>query len=129
MLVLETELKKTEIYPEFRPTNKKIIMRKKLFYSVFFALAFIVSACGGKTDVVDSGTYEGTIKEVEAEKTEIYVETSDGKTLELYFTDETKLTQDREEKPFSSLTEGQKVEVTVEKVGKRLDPKSVKILE
>lgn len=89
----------------------------------------MVSACGGKTDVVDSGTYEGTIKEVEAEKTEIYVETSDGKTLELYFTDETKLTQDGEEAQFSSLTEGQKVEVTVEKVGKRLDPKSVKILE
>jgi len=104
-------------------------MKKKLFYSAIIILTFMVSACGGKTDVVDSGTYEGTIKEVEAEKTEIYVETSDGKTLELYFTDETKLTQDGEEAQLSSLTEGQKVEVTVEKVGKRLDPKSVKILE
>ncbi|MBN1116381.1 MAG: hypothetical protein JXA77_04225 [Bacteroidales bacterium] len=104
-------------------------MKKRLFYSFLFVLAIMFSACGGKTDVVDSGTYEGTIKKVEAEKTEIYVETSDEKTLELYFNDETKLTQSGAEVPFSTLEEGQKVEVTVEKVGKRLDPKSVKILE
>ncbi|WP_291859166.1 hypothetical protein [Marinilabilia sp.] len=104
-------------------------MKKTLFYSFFFVMAFMLSACGGKTNVVDSGTYEGTIKEVEAEKTEIYVETSDEKTLELYFTEETKLTQNGTEVPFSTLEEGQKVEVTVEKVGKRLDPKSIKILE
>jgi len=104
-------------------------MKKTLFYSLFIVMALMVGACGGKTDVVDSGTYDGTIKKVEAEKTEIYVETSDEKTLELYFTDETKLTQNGSEVPFSTLEKGQKVEVTVEKVGKRLDPKAVKILE
>lgn len=86
-------------------------------------------ACGGGTDVVDSGTYSGKIKKVEAEKTEIYVTLDDGKTLELYFTDETSLTQNGQDVDFSTLKKDQKVEVTVEKVGKRLDPVSVKIRE
>lgn len=87
-------------------------------------------ACGGgDTDVVESGTYQGTIKEVEAEKTEIYVETEDNKTLELYFTESTTLTRNGENVDFSSLSTGQKVEVEVEKVGQRLDPISVEILE
>jgi len=104
-------------------------MKRAVFFSSLVAVAFLTASCGGKTDTVDSGTYEGTIKEVEAEKTEIYVETEDGKTLELYFTDETELTRDGEKVEFSSLAEDQKVEVEVEKTGKRLDPLSVKILE
>lgn len=79
--------------------------------------------------MVDSGTYSGKIKKVEAEKTEIYVTLDDGKTLELYFTDETSLTQNGQDVDFSTLKKDQKVEVTVEKVGKRLDPVSVKIRE
>lgn len=86
-------------------------------------------ACGENTDVVESGTYQGTIKEVEPSKTEIYVETEDDKTLELYFTDETELTRNGSTAQFSELEEGQRVEVEVEKVGKRLDPISVRILE
>jgi len=92
-------------------------------------LIVALNACGGETDVVESGTYQGTIKEVEAEKSEIYVETTDNKTLELYFTETTTLTQAGETVEFSALEEGQKVEVEVEKVGKRLDPISVKIVE
>lgn len=92
-------------------------------------LFFLAFACGENTEVVDSGTYQGTVKEVEASKTEIYVETSDNKTLELYFTDETELTRNGNPVEFSELEEGQSVEVEVEKVGKRLDPISVKILE
>jgi len=84
-------------------------------------------ACGDSTDVVESGTYTGKIIEVEADKSEIYVKTDDGKTLELYFIEDTKLTQNGEEVPFSALEEDQTVEVEVEKVGKRLDPLSVKI--
>lgn len=84
-------------------------------------------ACGKTTDVVESGTYQGTITEVEADKSEIYVKTDDGKTLELYFTDETTLTQNDEAVEFSVLKVDQSVEVEVEKVGKRLDPISVKI--
>lgn len=94
------------------------------------SLLFVLVACGESTDVVESGTYEGKIKKVEAGKEEIYVETSDGKTLELYFVDDkTELTKGGETVDFSVLEKGQKVEVEVEKVGKRLDPLTVKILE
>lgn len=86
-------------------------------------------ACEESTDVVESGTYQGTIDEVEAEKTEIYVKTADNKRLELYFTDSTKLTQAGSTVPFEQLKEGGKVEVEVKKVGKRLNPIAVKILE
>jgi len=104
-------------------------MKRFAFISFITTVLITIAACGHKTDVVDSGTYKGTIKEVEAEKTEIYVETEDGKTLELYFTDETKLTRGSEKTDFETLEDGQKVEVTVEKVGKRLDPLTVKVLE
>jgi len=104
---------------------------KKLFLKAFSIIAVLtlIIACGEKTDVVESGTYEGTVKKVEAEKTEIYVETVDGKTLELYFTDTTTLTRNGETVDFSTLQANQKVEVQVEKVGNRLDPISVEIQE
>jgi len=86
-------------------------------------------SCGQKTDVVESGTYQGVIEEVEPEKTEIYVKTTDDKVLELYFTDSTALTRNGETVPFDQLQKGGKVEVQVEKVGQRLDPVSVTILE
>lgn len=103
-------------------------MKKTLFSLTIIATLFLFS-CGQSTDVVDTGTYEGTIDEVEPEKTEIYVETDDGKTLELYFTDATTLTQDGVDVEFSQLEEGQRVEVEVERIGKRLDPIAVRILE
>ena len=95
---------------------------------VVFSIISAFAACSG-TDVVDSGTYQGTVDKVEAEKTEIYVETDDNKRLELYFNDETQLTQNNQEVPFSSLEKGQRVSVTIEKTGQRLDPISVEILE
>lgn len=101
---------------------------KFLTLAVFFVI-MVLSSCGGKTDVVDSGTYTGEIKKVEPEKTEIYVTIEDEKELELYFTDETTLTRNGNDVEFSELSEGQKVEVEVEKVGKRLDPISVKIID
>lgn len=101
----------------------------KLKALAILALTLIFTSCGESTDVVESGTYQGNIKEVEAEKTEIYVTTDDDKTLELYFTDQTRLTRNGETVDFSTLEEGQRVEVEVEKVGQRLDPVSVTILE
>ena len=98
------------------------------FLTLAFALTVLIS-CGEKTDVVDSGTYQGTVDEVEADKTEIYVKTSDGKVLELYFTETTSLTKNGAPVNFDQLAEGQKVVVEVVKDGKRLDPVSVKILE
>lgn len=104
-------------------------MKKSMFVLLVVTSVFILASCTGKTDVVESGTYQGTITEVEADKTEIYVKTEDGKKLELYFTDETQLTRNNQVVEFAALQEGQKVEVKVEKVGKRLDPLSVKILQ
>lgn len=102
----------------------------KHFNLLVFVLAFFVAvACGEKTDVVESGTYQGTIEEVEADKSEIYVKTADGKLLELYFTESTTLTKDGQTVEFSELAEGKKVEVEVKKDGKRLDPVSVKIIQ
>lgn len=90
----------------------------------------LVVACGGEsTDTVDSGTYEGTIQEVNAEESEIYVNISDEQTLELYFIDETELVKDTTSVSFDSLAVGQNVRVEVEKVGQRLDPLRVEILE
>lgn len=104
-------------------------MKNSIIKGLFFSTILLFIACGEGTDVVESGTYQGTIKEVEAEKTEIYVTTADDKTLELYFTETTSLTRGGSEVDFSELQEGQKVEVEVEKNGQRLDPISVKIME
>ena len=104
-------------------------MKTKIFTTVFSAFLLLFISCGEGTDVVESGTYQGTIKEVEAAKTEIYVETDDNKTLELYFTETTELTQNGSTVDFSVLKEGMKVEVDVEKEGKRLNPLAVRVLE
>ncbi|MDX1651559.1 MAG: hypothetical protein R3277_03640 [Brumimicrobium sp.] len=104
-------------------------MKKIVFALTIAFTAFTFNSCGENTDVVDSGTYQGNVKEVEADKTEIYVETADGKVLELYFTEGTVLTQNGETVEFEVLKEGQKVEVEVEKKGKRLDPLKVTIME
>ena len=103
-------------------------MKHLKLFSAAFLFLFLVS-CGEKTDVVDSGVYQGTIEEVEADKTEIYVKTGDDKLLELYFTESTTLTRNGQTVQFNELKEGQRVEVEVKKEGQRLDPVSVKILE
>jgi cold shock protein len=103
---------------------------KKYFTLLSAALTIVILiSCGEKTDVVDSGVYQGTVEEVELDKTEIYVKTADDKLLELYFTESTTLTRNGQTVEFTELAEGQKVEVEVKKEGQRLDPVSVKILE
>lgn len=102
---------------------------KHLKFLTALALIVFLSSCGEKTDAVESGTYQGTVEEVEADKTEIYVKTADDKLLELYFTESTTLTRNGQTVDFSELKEGQQVEVEVRAEGKRLDPISVKILE
>lgn len=108
--------------------KSQLNMKNVFLKSMFVGLVFMFFACG-ETNTVESGTYQGTVDEVEPEKTEIYVKTDDDKTLELYFTEETVLSRGGNEVEFSELQKGQKVEVEVEKVGKRLDPISVKIME
>ncbi|GAA4432628.1 hypothetical protein GCM10023188_21220 [Pontibacter saemangeumensis] len=101
----------------------------KLIAILFLLMAPFLYSCQESTDVVESGTYQGTVDEVEADKTEIYVKTAEGQVLELYFTDNTTLTRNGETVAFDQLQTGQQVEVQVEKVGQRLDPIAVRILE
>ena len=101
----------------------------KFVLPALVAAAPLFYSCGEKTDVVESGTYQGVVDEVKPDKKEIYVKTADNKKLELYFTDSTALTKGGETVAFDQLHKGGKVEVQVEKVGQRLDPVAVKILE
>ena len=107
---------------------RKLALPAALLLVGFTVLTGCESGEKSEGDLVESGTYTGTIEKVEASKDEIYVKAGDD-TLELYFTEQTKLTKGGETVEFSTLQKGQKVEVKVEKKGKRLDPISVKVLE
>ncbi|GAB3169365.1 hypothetical protein [Telluribacter humicola] len=104
---------------------------KNVKLSILALLLFIplLYACEEKTDVVDSGTYQGVIDDVEAEETEIYVKTDDDKRLELYFNESTQLSQNGQPIQFERLKKGDRVEVEVEKVGNRLEPVAVRLLQ
>lgn len=96
------------------------------FTGIFLTIALIVG-CGHNVDNVETGTYEGKVLEVEPGETEIYVKTENDKTLELYFTDSTKLIKSGSPADFSALEKNTKVEVKVEKKGRKLNPLVVKI--
>ncbi|WP_230392223.1 hypothetical protein [Pontibacter sp. FD36] len=83
----------------------------------------------GESSSVASGTYQGSVKKVEPERTEIYVETDDNQTLELYFRETTRLTRNGETVTFDQLKEGSRVEVQVENEGEHLNPIAVRILD
>lgn len=119
-------------------------MKRTVLLAVMaFAASVVLSSCENKkkdakdggsaeienTDMVPSGTYTGTAKEVDPQEQEIYVETSDGKVLELYFSDNTKLTRNGTVVMFEELKKGGKLEVTVENNGNSLKPIEVKILD
>jgi len=109
-------------------TNTKQMIHQSRFL-IFLGLilsSFLLFGCS-ETKVVESGTYEGTIKKVEADKSEIYVTLDEGGVIELYFIDETELLQGENPAEFSALEAGQKVEITLRKTGKRLDPLKVVI--
>ena len=116
------------VYLCFTKTHDIMKTIRFFYFTLMAALLLGVASCGGGgVEVVESGTYQGTISEVNASEQEIYVETPDDKTLELYFTDSTQLTQDGQKVDFSMLKKDQQVEVTVEKMGKKLNPLKVKI--
>lgn len=81
------------------------------------------------TSVVESGTYQVTAKKIDKDEKEIYVTTKDGKVLELYFSDATKLSQGGKAVTFDALKKEQKLEVQVEKDGNKLKPIAVEILK
>jgi hypothetical protein len=111
-------------------------MKKLLTFAVSLALVSVSFAEEDdsskeirNTSVVESGTYQVTAKKVDPEEKEIYVTMDDGKVLELYFSDATKLTQGGKDVAFDALKNGQKLEVQVEKDGAKLKPVAVTILD
>jgi uncharacterized lipoprotein YehR (DUF1307 family) len=102
---------------------------KKTILFVLAMMTFSLMVACGDTDVVETGTYQGTIDTIKPEEEEIYVSLDNGKRIELYFTKETQVMQDTTELEFNALSKNQRVQVEVEKVGKRLDPIMVKILD
>jgi CspA family cold shock protein len=107
------------------------MMKKALINLMAVSFTGFMVACGGggeSHNVVESGTYEGTVKQVKPDENEIYVKHKD-KELELYFTDSTQLMRNGESVAFDKLKKDQQVSVKVEKVGKRLNPLQVKIME
>lgn len=104
-------------------------MRKLILSVLMIVSTGVIVACGGEgTDVVESGTYEGTVAKVKPGEKEIYVN-HDDKKLELYFTDSTKLMHQGESVDFSKLEKDQRVSVKLEKMGQKLNPLEVKIME
>ena len=99
---------------------------KSILFSISLLCILLIS-CGQDVSVVDSGTYSGKVVEIEPDEREIYVELEDGKTIELYFTDSTSLTQGGKKAEFSQLKKDSDVKVKVEKMGKKLNPLAVKI--
>jgi len=91
-------------------------------------LTATLSGCGGGIDVVEEGTYTGTVTEVVPAEREIYVTLEDGAKLELYFNEETELVQDGESVEFSALQAGTRVRLTVTRVGNRNEPRRVEII-
>jgi CspA family cold shock protein len=118
-----------DFYLVMKTTNVLIVA---LAVSVFVSLSQAAEDSSEEirnTSVVESGTYQVTAKKVDPEEREIYATIEDGRTLELYFSDATKLTQAGKDVGFDALKNGQKLEVQLEKDGNKLKPLAVIILE
>jgi hypothetical protein len=89
---------------------------------------FVLAGCGQPLAVVDSGTYEGTIQKVVPEEAEIYVTLDSGEQLELYFNEQTRVTQAGVPADFSAITEGAAVRITLSREGNRNIPEEVELL-
>ncbi|CAN5506119.1 hypothetical protein BH10BDE1_BH10BDE1_12990 [soil metagenome] len=73
-------------------------------------------------------TIEGAVAKVVPDKKEIYV-LSDGKRHEFYFTPKTEIVKGGQPVAFELLKVSGKVKVTADKIGKRLDPIKVELLD
>jgi hypothetical protein len=91
----------------------------------------LIIACGLFAGVVSHAavvTIEGAIDKIVPEKREIYV-LSEGKKHEFYFTEKTEIVKAGQPVSFETLKKSGKVKVTADKIGKRLDPLKVEILD
>ncbi|MFP4282521.1 MAG: hypothetical protein ACLFU2_07875 [Opitutales bacterium] len=97
-----------------------------LFLLLFGSL--LLAGCGESIDVVDAGTYTGTVDEAVPAEEEIYVSLDSGERLELYFSDTTELVANGQTADFSQLAAGTPVRVTVEREDNRNVPTRVEIM-
>lgn len=89
------------------------------------ALALLSLTSTARSEVI---TVEGVIDKVVPEKTEIYV-LAGGKKHEFYFTSKTEIVKAGAPIAFDVLKKSAKVKVTADKIGKRLDPLKVELLD
>ena len=82
-----------------------------------------------KTDLVESGTYDGTAYRVDDEEMEVYLKTDDKKMLELYFKEDTKIMGDGVAVKFAEIDKGDNLRVTLERSGDSLKPLTVMIMD
>ncbi len=98
---------------------------RSIVFSAFFVGAIFFQVSAAHAALV---TIEGTIDKVVPAKREIYV-LADGKKHELYFSDKTELVKGGQPVAFEFLKTKGKVKVTADKVGKRLDPVKVELVD
>jgi cold shock protein len=100
-------------------------MNFKALAILFAVTASIFQTSMGVAAIV---TFEGSIAKVVPEKREIYV-LADGKKHELYFNEKTRLEKAGQPVSFDQLKPNGKVKVTADKIGKRLDPVTVELVD
>lgn len=112
---------------------------KRSIYAIglLFIMAIVFQACnGGNTsntemggsDIVVADTLSGIANRIDPESQAISIETDDGQTLDLNFTEQTIVTQNGQVVSFDALEEGQQLRVEVEKTGESMEPVAVSIL-
>jgi len=104
-------------------------LRNRIAFAAPLVGLALLAACGSGIDVVDAGTYDGTVDKAVPDEREIYVSLDSGTRLELYFTDDTELLRDGRPAEFSTLSSGSDIRVTVEREGNRNVPTRVELVD
>lgn len=97
-------------------------------FLVAFSITLSFSSGASALTTPLTSEIEGVIVKVVPSEREIYVE-SEGKKHEYYFNPMTKVVHGNEERKYEDLKKGMRVKVSANKIGKRLDPLEVRILE
>jgi hypothetical protein len=104
------------------------MMKKIASFLLALSITLACSSAASALTTPPNSEIEGVIVKVVPSEREIYVE-SEGKKHEYYFNPMTKVVRGNEEKKYEDLQKGMRVKVSANKIGKRLDPFEVRILE
>lgn len=108
--------------------KNKLLAIGFLFTTLAFVPTIIFPLSAAAVTPTANSEIEGEIVKVVPAEREIYVE-SGGKKHEYYFNPATKVFRGDKEAAYEDLKKGMKVKVSANKIGKRLDPLEVRILE